>query len=196
MRPKVRHRGRPAHHAWCPVHVTVRRAKGLPSLRSEIVLRELRQAIRATRREDFRIVEFSVQADHVHLIVEAESGAALSAGMKSFSVRAARRLNTRVLRRRDSLWGDRYHRRDLGSPRLVRAALVYVINNHFKHGESEAGLVDECFSAPWFSGWMQRVEPPPEPSSTETARTWLLERGWHDNIHFLHLGELPRAARS
>jgi len=195
-RPQVRHRERPVHRAWCPVHVTMRRAKGLPSLRSELVQRELCAAIRATRRDDFRIVEFSVQADHVHLIVEAESGAALSAGMKSFSVRAARRLNTRVLRRRGSLWGDRYHRRDLGSPRAVRAALVYVINNHLKHGEHEAGLVDECSSAPWFSGWMQRVVPPTEPSPTEPARTWLLERGWHDNIHFLHLGELPRAVRS
>jgi len=174
----------------------MRRAKGLPSLRSELVQRELREAIRATRREDFRIVEFSVQADHIHLIVEAESGTALSAGMKSFSVRAARRLNTRVLRRRGSLWGDRYHRRDLGSPRAVRAALVYVINNHLKHGEHEAGLVDECSSAPWFSGWMQRVEPPPEPRPTELASTWLLDRGWHDDTYFLHLGEAPRAVRA
>ena len=184
------------HRPWCPVHVTMRRAKGLPSLRSEVVQRELRETIRATRRQDFRIVEFSVQADHVHLIVEAESGAALSAGMKSFSVRAARRLNTRVLRRRGSLWEDRYHRRDLGSPRAVRSALVYVINNHLKHGEHDAGLVDECSSAPWFAGWMQRVVPPPEPRPTEAATTWLLERGWHDNIHFIHLGEAPLAARA
>ena len=174
----------------------MRRAKGLPSLRSERVHKELREAIRKTRREGFRIAEYSVQADHIHLIVEAADGAALSAGMKSFSVRAARRLNTRVLRRRGSVWGDRYHRRDLGSPRAVRNALVYVINNHFKHGESEAGLVDACSSAPWFRGWMQRVDQPPDASPVEPAQTWLLDRGWHGEIHFLHLGERPRAARS
>jgi len=194
-RPNVRHRVRPAHRAWCPVHVTMRRAKGLPSLRSEIIHRELREAVRATRRDDFRIAEYSVQADHVHLIVEAEDGPALSAGMKSFSVRAARRLNTRVLRRRGSVWGDRYHRRDLGSPRAVRNVLVYVINNHLKHQATETGLVDPCSSAPWFRGWMQRVDQPPEASPVERARTWLLDRGWHGDIHFLHLGEAPRAAR-
>src|SRR6476469_7133228 len=34
-RPKVRHRPRPRHYASNPVHVTMRRAKGLPSLRVE-----------------------------------------------------------------------------------------------------------------------------------------------------------------
>jgi len=36
------------------------------------------------------------------------------------------------------VWGDRYHRRDLGSPREVRNALVYVNNNHLKHHEWDA----------------------------------------------------------
>ena len=194
-RANVRHRVRPAHRWYRPVHVTLRRAKGLPSLRSQLLHDELREAVRRTRRDDFRIVQYSVQHDHVHMLVEADDGAALSAGMKSFAVRAARRLNTRVLRRRGSVWADRYHRRDLGSPRDVRNAVVYVINNHLKHHEWDAGLVDPCSSAPWFDAWMHRPRPPDTPSPTEPARTWLLRRGWHDDIHFLHRGELPRALR-
>ena len=128
-RTNVRHRVRPKHRWYRPVHVTLRRAKGLPSLRSQLLHDELREAVRRTRREDFRIVEYSVQRDHVHMLVEADDGAALSAGMKSFAVRAARRINTRVLRRRGSVWADRYHRRDLGSPRDVRNAVVYVMTS-------------------------------------------------------------------
>ena len=194
-RTNVRHRVRPEHRWYRPVHVTLRRAKGLPSLRSQLLHDELREAVRRTRRDDFRIVEYSVQRDHVHMLVEADDGAALSAGMKSFAVRAARRINKRVLRRRGSLWAERYHRRDLGSPRDVRNAVVYVINNHLKHHEWDAGLVDPCSSAPWFEAWMHRPRPPDTPSPTEPARTWLLRRGWHDDIHFLHRGELPRALR-
>jgi hypothetical protein len=153
--------------------------------------------VRGTRRiEGFRIVHYTVQSDHVHMIVEAEDTPTLSAGLKGFAVRAARRLNTRVLRRSGSLWGDRHHRRELRSPRSVRNALVYVMSNHLKHGEWDAGLVDPCSSGPWFDGWMQSVERPPEPSPTESAVTWLLRRGWHDDFFYIHLGELPLALRA
>lgn len=81
-RPKVRHRARPTHVATSPVHVTMRRAPGLPSLRSERLHNLLREAIRATRREGFRIVHYSVQADHVHLVIEADDATILSNGMR------------------------------------------------------------------------------------------------------------------
>jgi putative transposase len=194
-RANVRHRVRPRHPWYHPVHVTLRRAKGLPGLRSELLYNELREAVRQTRRDDFRIVEYSVQRDHVHMLVEADDAAALAAGMKSFAVRAARRLNSRALRRHGSVWADRYHRRDLGSPRDVRDAIVYVMNNHLEHHEFEDGLVDPYSSAPWFNAWMHKPDPPEEPFPVEPARTWLLRRGWHDGIHSLHRGELPAALR-
>ena len=195
-RRNVEHRVRPRHPRYHPVHVTLRRAKGLPGLRSERLYNELREAVRLTRREDFRIVEYSVQRDHVHMLVEAESAAALAAGMKGFAVRAARRINSRVLRRRGSVWADRYHRRDLESPRDVRNAVVYVMNNHLKHYEFEDGLVDPYSSAAWFEGWMHKPDPPEDPCPVERAKTWLLRRGWHDGYWYLHLGELPRALRA
>jgi putative transposase len=145
-------------------------------LRSDVVYAEVREAVRLMRREDFRIVEYSVQRDHVHMLVEADDAAALAAGMKSFKVRAARRIN-RVLGRRGSVWGERYHRRDLGSPRDVRNAIVYVMNNHLKHQEWEGGLVDACSSAAWFQGWMHKPTLPDEPAPVERARTWLLRTG-------------------
>jgi putative transposase len=195
-RANVRHRVRPKHRWYEPVHVTMRRAKGLPGLRSEVIYNELREAVRLTRRDDFRIVEYSVQRDHVHMLVEAYDSAALAAGMKSFAVRAARRINKNALRRRGSVWGDRYHRRDLGSPRDVRNAVVYVMNNHLKHHEWEDGLVDPFSSAPWFEAWMHKPDPPADPCPVERARTWLMRGGWHGNVRFLHRGELPRALRA
>jgi putative transposase len=196
IRANVRHRTRPQHYADCPVHVTMRRAKGLPSFRSERLRKLLEQAIRDTRRDGFRIVEYSVQADHLHILIEAEDPTALTNGMRSFSVRVAMRVNARILgRRRGRVWGDRYHRRDLGTPSEVRKALVYVLNNHIKHGEWEIGLVDPCSSAPWFTGWMHYRDPrPPDPSPTEPPRTWLLEKGWSTvGLGFLHIGEVPSA---
>jgi putative transposase len=199
LRPNVRHRKRPAHAYYNPVHVTMRRAKGLPSFRVDRIHRLLRDAIAATRRDGFRIVHYSVQADHLHVIIEADDATILTNGMKSFAVRIAMLVNHRVMmRRRGRVWGDRYHRRELASPSEVRRALVYVLNNHMKHGEWEVGLVDPLSSAPWFTGWMHYRDPrPPDPPSGEKARTWLLDEGWSTvGLGFLHIGEVPHAVRA
>jgi REP element-mobilizing transposase RayT len=194
-RPNVRHRTRPVHRGYCPVHVTFRRAKGLPSFRVELLHRLLRDAIRDTQREGFRIVEYSVQADHIHMIVEADDAALLSSGMRSFAIRVAMRVNSLLLRRRGRVWGDRHHRRELTSPSEVRSVLVYVLNNHLKHHEADVGLIDPFSSAPWFTGWMhQREPPPPDAPSTRPPSTWLLESGWSTlGGGWLFVGEAPRA---
>ena len=174
----------------------MRRAKGLPSLRVERLHDVLRAAIAATRREGFRIVHYSIQNDHLHMLVEADDARALTNGMKSFAVRVAMRVNHWVMERRSGrVWGDSYHRRELTTPSEVRNALVYVLDNHLKHGEWEVGLVDPCSSAPWFDGWMHRREPkPPEPAATQDAWTWLLYEGWSTvGLGWIHVGEVPRA---
>jgi len=199
LRPKVRHRTRPAHRAYRPVHVTMRRAKGLPSLRSDRLHRLVRESIRATRRDGFRIVHYSVQADHLHLIVEADDAASLTSGMRSFAVRVAMRVNHRVLlRQRGRVWGDRHHRRELTTPSEVRNVLVYVLNNHLKHGEYDVGLIDPCSSAPWFDGWMHQREPrPPDPPAACPPSTWLLEKGWSTaGLGYLNVGEVARSLRA
>jgi putative transposase len=196
LRPKVRHRKRPAHAYYNPVHVTMRRAKGLPSFRVERLHRLLRDAIRDTRRDGFRIVHYSVQNDHLHLLVEADDALRLTNGMKSFAVRVAMRVNRRIMVRKSGrVWGDSYHRRELTTPSEVRNAIVYVLNNHLKHGEWEVGLIDPCSSAPWFDGWMHRPEPvPPEPAAGQSAWTWLLDEGWSTvGLGWINVGEVPRA---
>ena len=106
-------------------NVTMRAVRGLPSFRTQTLFAAFDRAVRMTRRDDFRVVEFSVQEDHVHLIIEADDNGALARGMKSFSVRANRLFNAAVGRGRGRLWADRHERRELTSPRQVRDALVY-----------------------------------------------------------------------
>src|SRR5688572_32512769 len=67
-RAKVRHRTRPMHKHWNPLHVTMRAIGGLPSFRSQTLYVAFEDAVRRTRRPDFRIVEYSIQRDHLHLI--------------------------------------------------------------------------------------------------------------------------------
>ncbi len=194
-RPNVRHRTRP-EHAWThPMHITMHAERGLPSFRRETLYAAFERAFRTTRRDDFRIVEFSVQTNHVHLIVEADDNDALARGMKSFSVRANRLFNAATGRMRGRVWGDRYHRRELTNGRQVRNALVYCLANDKKHFRVTHGRprIDPCSSARWFEGWISIRERDDGERPTPGARTTLLKRAWHRH-GFIHPGEFPRLA--
>jgi hypothetical protein len=126
-------------------------------------MRVVRRAILAGGHRDFfRVIEFSVQSNHIHLIVEAEGAPGLTSGMLGLEVRLARRLN-RALERRGRFFADRYHARTLRTPSEVRSALHSVLNNHAHHamsGRPRGGVtpaasttMDPCSSAIWFDGW-------------------------------------------
>jgi REP element-mobilizing transposase RayT len=164
-------------------------------LRQHELFIEVRRALVAGReRFGFRLVHFSVQRDHLHLLAEAASRLSLSRGVQGLSVRVARAVN-RQLQRRGKVFADRYHARALKTPRSVRWALRYVLLNVRKH-ECGAwsvpfGFVDGCSSAAWFNGFAR----PPElicgarqcreefrarhalDSPVVAARTWLLAVG-------------------
>lgn len=118
-------------------------------------------------------MHFSVQADHVHLPVEADGIAALARGVQGLSIRLAKAIN-RVLGRRGRIWADRFHARALRTPREVRNGLVYVLMNGRKHGVSKYGL-DPCSSALWVEAWRQDET---TPTPVVRARSWLLSVGW------------------
>ena len=110
------HRRREAVPGSCPVHVTIRVRSDVPSLRSKKLLRELRRSWRkACDRGEFRIVHYSVQRNHAHLLVEAQGRAALARGMKSAAARLARAVN-RVHRRHGPVLDGRYHHHVLRTP--------------------------------------------------------------------------------
>jgi REP element-mobilizing transposase RayT len=131
-RSGVPHRVRPLHCHRHPVHITLRRAQLLPSLREQSLFLAIRGALSRTARSWFRVLHFSVQADHVHMIVEAGDKPSLCRGTTGLAVRVARAIN-RALGRRGAVWSGRYHARALGTPREVRNGLVYVLMNHRKH---------------------------------------------------------------
>ncbi len=129
----VSHLQRPAFARLLPVHVTLRMARHVYNLRSRRAFAVVGRAIsRAAERFGVRIVQFSVQGNHMHLIVEAEATEALSRAMQGFSIRVAKGLNG-MMKRAGRVLADRYHAHPLRSPTEVRRAVAYVRNNHRSH---------------------------------------------------------------
>jgi REP element-mobilizing transposase RayT len=134
------------------VHVTLRTVRGFARLRDPRLYAALRSAIaRSQRAASFRITDFSVEPNHVHVIVEAEDEKALSNGMRALAIRLTLTVR-RITGHRGAVWADRYHAHELRSPTEYRNALAYVLNNWRKHVRG-VGEMDPCSSAPWFSGW-------------------------------------------
>jgi len=179
------------HVPRCPAHVTLRAAPGLPSLRTRPFAR-IDAALRRASRGPFRVLHWSVQADHLHLLVEADSPTGFVRGVQGLATRVAKAVN-RVLRRRGRVWGDRYHARLLESPREVRNALLYVLNNWRKHLASARGF-DPCSTATWLIGWRSAPTPPAGSPPVARARTWLAAIGWR-RYGCLNVDDGPRRAR-
>ena len=141
--------------------------------RCHLVLNALRKA---SERLGTRLVEHSVQHDHLHLVVETKNATTLSRAMQGLAVRIARRLN-RSLDRRGTVFADRYHHRPLTTPRQVRNALAYVLCNARKHKVAPhvPGWLDPLSSAPGFAGWITGAA---STRTTPAPRTWLLRTGW------------------
>jgi len=189
VRRSVPHRTRPVHTGRYPVHVTLRARAGLPSLRTQRVSGMLRSVLLDQRKRRyaraFQVVEFSIQDNHLHLIVEAtgkeDAGDALRAGVSGLVIAFAKRLNM-MLGRKGKVWGDRWHGSDLASPREVRNRLVYVFRNVAHHGTRifGSGFADPLSSAWRFEGWKRPVVTYPETGvwPVTPPRTWLLEKGW------------------
>src|SRR4051812_16845088 len=132
-RAGVRHQPRAVLAARFPVHVTWRMQPTVWNLRTRRCFTALARAFYGgANRFGFKLVHYSVQGNHLHLLVEARDQRALSRGMNGLGVRVARGLN-RVMQRHGGVLADRYHAHILRSPTEARRARAYLLQNARKH---------------------------------------------------------------
>jgi REP element-mobilizing transposase RayT len=216
------HKRRPELSKNHPVHVVLRVTSAIGSLRKRFMYSALREAtiavamreLNETENGAFRIVHISIQRDHVHLIVEADNKRALSRGMQSFQISAAKHLNRAFSekcklteRRRGSVFPDRFHQEIITTRKQARHTLSYVLNNWRKHREDRGELartwnVDPFSTGAVFGGWKALEGQPLMWSLRETykplvvylPKTWLLYEGWR-MYGLIEFDEIPGERR-
>jgi putative transposase len=164
------------------------------NMRAQLVFRRVRRCIARAHRGGLRVTHFSVQRDHVHLVVEAPDRRGVARGIQGIASGIARAIN-HMAGRRGPFWRERYHRHDLVTPREVRNAIVYVTMNLRKHAALDPLVrktLDACSSAAWLSGWSPRAGPwlealrhsplirevAPNDAPVASSDTWLGKTGW------------------
>ncbi|MFT3915441.1 MAG: hypothetical protein QM704_15375 [Anaeromyxobacteraceae bacterium] len=177
----------------------MRTVPGLPNLRSSAAFAVIGRALEGLRgRDGARVVHFSVQSNHLHLIVEAMEPGELSRAMQALSIRIALGLNA-ALDRSGVVFSDRHHVRILKTPREVRNALVYVLQNARRHTPRDPDRmldptwIDPRSSGRWFDGWRGVAADTGESRLVAEARSWLLRTGWRRH-GLVDVDEVPPAA--
>ena len=138
-------------------------------------------------RSGFWLVHSSIQSNHIHLIVEAESRADLSNGVRAFSISVAKSLNAK-LGRRGPVFADRYHAKAIAKPTQMRNALQYVLTNWLHHRPAHHEIMEEVdpySSGAEFLGWKELRgtrqfvrDDGCERVPLATPRLWLTREGW------------------
>jgi len=192
----VPHVRRPEHDARHPVHVSMRRVACGPSFRSQRVQNAIVEQLRLVKQR-VHVVHYSIQTNHLHLMVEGHDRADLARQMKVLFSRIAFAVN-RVALRAGKLFADRHHRHELRTPTEVRRALVYILFNDRKHDAPARAAATPCdvvdttldfaSSAIWMNDWDPRTGPrldtlerqraAHDESPVSPPETWLARAGW------------------
>ena len=167
----VTHRPRAEWRQRRPLHVTLRVASHVYNLRSRRSFKVIEAALSiGGDRFEVRIVHFSVQGNHLHLIVEAPNRRALARAIQGLSIRIAKGLN-RMMGCAGRVFDDRFHARVLRTPTEVRNAIHYVLDNARKHAAQRGATYSPAYVDRYSSAGALDVELP-------AAQTWLLREGW------------------
>lgn len=176
-RPGLPHDPRDRLPKHCPAHVTLRVGPDIWNLRGSLLMQEIRCVFWRMRGiAGMRLTQFSIQHNHIHMIVEAESHQSLSVGMRVLCIRLATRIN-RVMGRSGPMFPDRFHLHILRSPREVEHAIRYIRDNSRIHarreGRSWRQAVDPCTGGPCVEQF-----PAENRCLVVEPQTWLLRRAW------------------
>lgn len=145
----VAHRTREKVSSRTPCHVNF---KFRCNIKNKFALRLLKRAIVRARSTGLRIIHFSLQSNHVHLIIEPVSKDILTKGMRSLTITFAKGLQ------KGKVQVERYHLHVLRTVKEARNAAFYVLFNNQKHEKGTCSTIDAYTSLWGLKDWRKLVK--------------------------------------
>jgi REP element-mobilizing transposase RayT len=183
-----------------PLHINTKIRAEFPSIRRKEVLKILQGCCARAKAFGLHVIHYSLQSNHIHLIVEARNNAVLGKGMQSLKVSFAKAIKKQMKNWKDRgrvikgpLFLERYHLTPIKSPTQMKRTLRYVLLNHQKHSPKH-DQVDRFSSARVFFNWdrllgknprvqlwdgmIEEEELVPADLGLSPPRSWLAREGW------------------
>lgn len=133
----VSHRVREKVNKKTPLHINFRYKT---QIRNKEALRVLKRAILNARAKGLMVIHYSLQSNHIHIIVESVNNAVLTTGMRSLTVTIAKGI------KKGKIQLERYHLHVLKSVQEAKNAIRYVLFNQQKHENKKQSFIDEYCS--------------------------------------------------
>jgi REP element-mobilizing transposase RayT len=135
----IRHIARDQIKRTTPLHLTIKIESKKAGIKNKNILTALHHSIKNARLLGLRILHYSLEYDHVHLLVEADNNGILGRGMQSFGISFSKGIN-KIKQMNGRVFKSRYHFRKLKTPSEIKNVLNYILRNGIKHKHSSSIL--------------------------------------------------------
>lgn len=147
-----------------PLHVNF---KYKISVRNKETLKLLKRSIQNARKHGLKILHYSLQHNHIHLIVEADNNLILTKGMRSLTITFAKGLQ------RGRVQIERYHLHVLKTVRETKHAIRYVLFNQQKHEFGTYSTINDYSSVLYLKNGLDLIRK----FASDKALTLKIEKG-------------------
>ena len=131
----IRHIRRERFERESSFHITIKVREDKSDLQNKMILKALHHAIMKARAKSLKVIHYTLEYNHIHMLVEAFNQEQLSNCMQSFGVTLAKMIN-KVKFKKGGVYKHRYHLRRLISVMELKNVLKYIFNNGIKHKNS------------------------------------------------------------
>lgn len=135
----IRHTVRPRIHKTTMLHLTIKVRENKADIKNKRILKLLHHAIKRARLQRLKVLHYTLEYNHVHLLVEATNNQILHKGMQAFGITFSKWIN-RLKLRKGTVYKHRYHFHALRSTRERKNALNYIFTNGVKHGRTRSRI--------------------------------------------------------
>jgi putative transposase len=149
----VNHMRRPRVDFSKPLHITQKLKSGIPSLRRKDFERLFHGSLQGAKEAGLHVIQYSLQHDHIHMVVEVANNKKLRAGMYSLASSFARALQKKM-GLTGGIFKGSFHMVVITSPTQMKRVLTYVLLNYCKHSKMLEHL-DPFSSGRFFVKWRE-----------------------------------------
>ncbi len=128
----IRHISRDRIFNPTSLHLTIKVRENKADIKTKLILKALHHAIKRARLKRLRVIHYTLEYNHLHLLVECDNHKRLGKGMQAFGISIAKAIN-RIKLLKGAVYKHRYHLRKITSGRDLKNVLHYIFNNGIKH---------------------------------------------------------------
>lgn len=128
----IRHVKRDRITKLTSMHITIKVRENKADIKSKKILNALHHAIWRARLKRIRVIHYTLEFNHVHLLVEADCHKVMHRGMQAFGISIAKAIN-KFKMKTGQVYKNRYHLKKITNPVQLKNVLHYIFHNGVHH---------------------------------------------------------------